>query len=434
AGDIGRAVVDALQDEHEITVIDLDPVWLDALSDRYDVRTIEGNGTTRDVLGKARVADSDLLIACTSREESNLVCAMLVKRLSHAKTIVRTTSMEYLEAWREREIDVDFMVSSELETANAISTTIGMPAARQTDVFAEGQVQIVEFDVPADVSNDALIGRRLRDADIPADSKVVGLIRGDRMVLPRGDEQVLPRDRIVVIASPESARRWSLMIAPSEQVVDDVVVFGAGRMGTMITRVLLERGIRVRLVDAQRDRAREVAEALPDARVFHAAASDPEFLERERIGQTGAAIFCMNDDAKNLYAAVLAKVRGVRLTIALVRDAVSADVYERGGVDVAINPRQVITEEMVRFAHDPRIRQISMIEGDRFECLDITVRPDSDLANKPFRDLPTTDSLIGAVIRDGTAMFPRSSDVLRAGDRVIIFTESRYASLVERAL
>ena len=74
--------------------------------------------------------------------------------------VVRTTSVEYLDAWREREIDVDFMVSSELETANAICGLIGIPAARQTDVFADGQVQIVEFDVPG--RNDAVIGKPLQ--------------------------------------------------------------------------------------------------------------------------------------------------------------------------------------------------------------------------------------------------------------------------------
>ena len=85
------------------------------------MRTVEGNGTTREVLRDAGVKDAKLLFACSSREEANLVCAMLVKRLSSALAIVRTTSSEYLEAWREQEIDVDFMVSSELETANAIS-------------------------------------------------------------------------------------------------------------------------------------------------------------------------------------------------------------------------------------------------------------------------------------------------------------------------
>ena len=83
---------------------------------------------------------------------------MLVKRLSDAKAIIRTPSTAYLDAWRERQLDVDFMVSPELETANAMSAILGIPAARHTDVFADGQVQVVEFDVPADA--DAQRGHR----------------------------------------------------------------------------------------------------------------------------------------------------------------------------------------------------------------------------------------------------------------------------------
>ena len=57
-------------------------------------------------------------------------------------------------------------------------------------------------------------------------------------------------------------------------------------------------------------------------------------------------------------------------------------------MDVAINPRTVTAEEMVRFAHDPRIRQLAMLEGDRFEVLDMTVRPDSEFIRTPFKELP----------------------------------------------
>jgi trk system potassium uptake protein len=436
AGHVAEALVEALHEEHEVTVIDVDPQRLAAISGRFDVRAVEGDGTSKHVVRKAGVEEADLFVGCSPREEANIVCAMLVKRLSpRAQTIVRSTSAAYLEAWRERELDVDFMVSPELETANAISAILGIPAARHTDVFADGKVQIVEFDVPADAPRGALVGRPLRRAEIPADSKVAGLIRGDRLIVPSGDAEILPGDRVVVIASPESARAWCRVAGGrADERVDDVVIFGAGRMGTTIAGVLVERDIRVRLVDAQRERLREVAEAMPEVRAFHAHAFDPEFLERERIGRSTAAVFCLNDDAKNLYGAILAKGHGVRLTIALVHDTVSIDVYERGGVDVAINPRAVTAEEMVRFAHDPRIRQIAMLDGDRFEILDLTVRPESELAGKPFRELPATGSLIGAVVRGERVMFPHSSDMLRAGDRVIIFVEAQRASLVERAL
>jgi trk system potassium uptake protein len=433
AGHVGRAVVEALYQEHDLTVIDVDTRCLAEFADRYDVRTVQGDGTTRGVVRKAGVEEAELLIACSPREEANLVCAILAKRLSRAKTVVRTTSMELLEAWREGEIEVDSMISPELETAYAIAGLVGLPAARQTDVFAEGRVQIVEFDVPADASDDTLVGCPLRRAEIPPDCKVAALIRGGRMVFPRGDEQILPGDRIVVIASPESAHAWSRRLAREQQTIDDIVIFGAGRMGTTIGSVLVGRGMRVRLVDAHRGCAQDVAERMRDVRVFHASAFDSTFLERQRIGQA-AAVFCMNDDPKNLYAAVLARQHRVRLTIALAHDPTAVQVYERGGVDVAINPRQVTAEEMVRFAHDPRIQQIAMLEGDRFEILDITVRPDSQLVNRPLDDLPATNSLVGAVIRNDSVIFPHGSDALLPGDRVILFTESARASAVERAL
>jgi trk system potassium uptake protein TrkA len=263
---------------------------------------------------------------------------------------------------------------------------------------------------------------------------VATIIRGDRTVRPDGDASIEAGDRIVVIGSPVAARQWSRALALEDRTVDDAVIFGAGRVGTAIASALLDRDIRVRLVEADGARARVVAAQLPGADVFETSGIDPEFLDRERIGHSAAAVFCMRDDPKNLYAAILARLHGVRLTIAVIHDVLSTPIFEECGIDVAINPRALIAEEMVRFAHDPRIRQLAMLEGDRFEVLDITVREDSDLAGRSFRDLPETGSVIGAVIRNGSALFPHSSDVLRPGDRVIVFVESRRASLVERAL
>ncbi len=149
AGQVGTTIIEALGAEHSITVVDTDPARLSALSYRYDVLTMEGNGASRRVLQEAGIAEADLVIACTSRDEVNIVAGILAERLSpDARTIVRTQNVEYLEVWRERQLDVDFVVSSELETANAIARLVGIPAARQTDVFAEGQVLMVEFDVP----------------------------------------------------------------------------------------------------------------------------------------------------------------------------------------------------------------------------------------------------------------------------------------------
>jgi trk system potassium uptake protein TrkA len=435
AGQVGTTVVEALHDEHDVTVIDLDEARLRALSHRYDVTTLEGNGSSRRTLQEAGVAEAGLLIACTSRDETNIVAAMFCRGLApETKTAVRTTDVELLQAWHERQLDVDQMVSSELETAYAISRIIGVPAARQTDVFAEGQVQIVEFDVEAGTGANDVIGPPLREARIPRDSKVASIIRGDRTIVPRGDQSIQAGDRVIVIGSPEAAGTWSSILSKKRQRVDDIVIYGAGRIGVTVATLLLEQGLHVRLIEPDPARARVVAENLPRARVFNATGFDPEFIERERIGQARAAIFAMRDDPKNQYAATLAKLHGVDFTIAIVHDAVSADVFEAAGVNVAVNPRVVTAEELVRFAHDPRTQQVAMLEGDRYEVLDVIVRAESALVNRPFRDLPMTGSLIGAIVRDGKAIFPHGDDELYPGDRVIVFTESSRAGEVERAL
>ncbi|HEX7254725.1 MAG TPA: Trk system potassium transport protein TrkA [Gaiellaceae bacterium] len=459
AGQVGSTIVEALHDEHELTVIDVDPARLEQLGGRFDVGTLEADGASRRVLEQAGLASADLVIACTSRDEVNVIVSMFARRLAPgARTVIRTGNEEYLDVWKERQLDVDWVVSSEREAALAVSRTIGVPAARQTDIFADGQVQIVEFDVEAPVRSvpagggpllqaaekaarrprgarfEDVVGRQLREAVLPADSKVASIIRGEEIAFPRGEETIRPGDRIVVIGSPDAAKEWSKLLTPLRRNVDDVVIFGAGRIGTATARVLLQQGIRVRLVESDLKRAHAVSELLPEARVFHSTGTDPEFLEREHIGRSEAAVFAMRDDAKNYYAATLAKLHGVGMTIAVVHDTISMDVFERAGIDVAINPRLLTAEEIVRFARDPRTKQVAMLEQDRFEILDITVRAESPLAGKRFRDLPMTGSLIGAVVRDGEAIFPHGDDVLEAGDRAIIFTPSSRVQEVERTL
>ena len=280
AGQVGSTIVEALHDEHEVTVVDLDGARLSALSYRYDVTTIEGNGGSRRTLQEAGVREGALLIACTSRDEINLIAAIFAKGISPgAKTIVRTTNVEYLDVWRERQLDVDFIVSSELETAHAVSRIIGLPAARQTDVFADGQVQIVEFDVEPDANAPDVIGLPLREARIPADAKVASIIRGGQMIVPRGNESIRTGDRIIIIGSPRAASEWSEILSPERERVDDVVIYGCGRIGSAVARLLIEQKIHVRIIEADRERARRAAEELPEARVFNASGSDPDSLE-----------------------------------------------------------------------------------------------------------------------------------------------------------
>jgi trk system potassium uptake protein TrkA len=430
AGQVGHTVVKSLAETHECTVIDIDEARLEAVSHTYDVRITHGNGAQRETLLEAGVAGADLVLACTSRDEVNLVTAMLARRLSSARTVVRATGMDYLAAWRAGDLDVDLLVSTAFETASAVARVLLVPGARHVDFFAGGEVAVFGIDV-REAEPAWLVGRPPHDARLPEASRVVALVRDGSWIRPTAHEVVRPGDEVIVMASLPAARTWSRLVTGADPV-DDVALFGAGRVGTAIARVLLDKGISVRLVEPDAARARAAAAALDRARVFHATGLDPAFLHRERIGTAGAAVFAGGDDSRNLHAAVLAKLHGIGLTLTVLDDPAAAEVFEAAGVDVTIDPGDETAEKMTRFTFDERTHQMAMLEDDRFEVLDITVRPGSRFAYRPVDALP--EAGVGAIVRDGTVFFPDGEDELRPGDRAIVLTEPEHASAIERDL
>jgi len=260
------------------------------------------------------------------------------------------------------------------------------------------------------------------------------VIHDGRMTLPRGADIIGAGDRIVVIGSPRAAQAWGTLLAPGDGSVGHVALFGGGRVGSAIARVLLEQGLEVRLIEASKERARQLAETFPNARVYHASGSESELLQREHIDEAQAGIFALRDDAKNAYLASIAKASGIPFTIAIAHEAISVPAFEQAGIDVSVNPRGVTAEEIVRFAHDPRTKQVAMLDDNRYEVLDVTTRPSSRHIGTAFRDMPVNGALIGAIVRDGTAVFPHGDEVLQAGDRVILFTEAANVPWVVEAL
>lgn len=433
AGAVGSTAVESLYEHHDCLVVDRDPAALKEVSDRFDVGVVRGDGAGREALQAAQIKRADLVLACMPRSEANLVAAMLVRRLSDARTVIRTGDIAYLDTWRSGDLDVDFIVSSEFVTANAVARLVGVPGAHEADFFLDGEVQVLQFDVSTRVLP-RFAGRPLADARLPVQSRVVGIVRDGEQVMPSARERLLAGDRVIVVASRSGAREWSRLLVPGEEIVTETVLFGGSELSATIARVLLDRGIGVRLVEADRRRAHELADRLDGARVFHASAFDGAFLRREPIAGTTAAVFALGDDARNLYAAVLAKVHGARSTIAVLVDPDAAEVFDAADVDSTIDPATETAEVMVRFAHDPRTRQIAILDDDRFEVLDIAVSPASRLAGRPLADLPPTSSVIGAIVREGALLFPSGEERLQPGDRVIVLVERRRVADVERAL
>ncbi|WP_254545298.1 Trk system potassium transporter TrkA [Halomarina pelagica] len=424
AGEVGSSIAESLCVNHEVVVVDIDSERADALTYGMDVLSLAGDGTDLDVLEEAGVAEADILIASTDDDETNIVTCGTATAIGDAFTIARVKRPQYLRTWQRSEyaFGIDFMICTDLLTANAIVGIIGLPTAQDVDMFAGGTVQMTEFKVP---SNSPVADRTVAEADEFEQLTFAAIIRDDDILIPNGQTRIESEDEIVVIGHPESARAFGAAIAPSQNGPNDVVIVGGSEIGYQVAQLLEEREFEPRLIERDEERARWLAERLPRTLVLGSDATDQDFLERERIGDADVLVATLENDQQNLLATLLAKRLGTDRAIAVVDTGDFADLFEAVGVDVAVSPREVTAEEIIRFTRSRRMENISMIEGDRAEVIEIEVAPDSELAGRPIREVVTRlpNVVFGAITRDGGFITPRGDTVIEVGDHVVIFAE-----------
>ncbi|QLD90944.1 Trk system potassium transporter TrkA [Natronomonas salina] len=428
AGEVGTSIAESLDDSHDVVVIDVDQARADQLKYELDVMTLAGDGTSLSVLQEAGVADADMLIASTDDDRTNLVACETAKTVSDPFTIARVKSVEYLRTWEmtEAAFGVDFMVCSDLLTAENIVRVVGLPAAVDVDPFAGGRIQMAEFEI-ADGS--PVDGQTVAEADRFESLTFAGLFRDGEMILPQGSTEIRAGDRAVVIGSPESVQGFADDISPeaTPDEADEIVIIGGSEIGYHTARLLEKRGLKPRIIERDHDRARYLAEELPKTLVMEHDATDTEFLAREHVDEADIVVAALDSDEKNLLVSILAKRLGTDRVVAIVDSGDYVTVFEEIGVDVAINPRQVTAEEITRFTHEGVAENLSVLENDQAEVLELELSPDSSLVGKPIRDISAefdSDIVIGAVTRNGDQITPRGDTVLEAGDHVVVFVET----------
>ncbi|EMA51139.1 Trk system potassium transporter TrkA [Halococcus thailandensis] len=437
AGQVGSSIAESLDDDHEVVVIDTDDSRVESLTYSLDVLAIEGDGTSLATLREADVGAADLFIASTDDDETNIVTCATAKTASDAFTIARVRSTNYLQTWEESggAFGVDFMVSTNLLAAETITRVIGLPAAQNVDVFAEGSVLLAEFCIPA---NSPIAGQTVAEADDQFNElTVAAVLHEDGLIVPDGETKLATGDEIVVIGSAESTRAFAADLATDRDENRDVIIIGGSQIAVQTAELLGERGLQPRLIERDPERARELAERLPQTTVMSSDATDREFLTREHVGDADVAIAALGADEKNLLASLLADRVGVDRTIAVVESAEYTDLFEAVGVDAAINPRDATAEEIIRFTLDGRMENVAIIDHDRAEVLEIQIDDDSTLAGQPITD--ATDDLparvtIGAITRDGEFITPRGDTVVEVGDHVVVFVETEVVDAVASRL
>ncbi len=429
-GKVGETLIQNLvQEKHDLIVIDTDAKKVENAVNRYDVFGIVGSGLESASLSDANIANTDFLIACTSRDEVNILCCVLAKKLGAKRTVARVRDPEYFkEVDGMKEIlGLDYAFNPELHTALEIALVLKFPWAKNVQRFGTNRATMAEFEIGAD---SPLVGKALKEIPSTFVSKVlIGVVqRNKECIIPNGDFVIEEGDQINVISSEPELISFCKKTKLFKRKSRSAFIIGGGKIAYYLALELDKAGVDVKIIESDSHRAEELAEILPKATVIFGDGTDQELLDEESLKNSDACIVLTGVDEENVIVSLYAKEKGVKKVITKVDRTSILSMIETLGLDTVVSPKDIISNHILSFV---RAHQADTGNGintlyklyDKVEALEFTVAQSFPRQGVKLKDLSIKKNvLIGGVIRGNEFILPSGDTSFLAGDRVVVVT------------
>ncbi|MDT1061469.1 Trk system potassium transporter TrkA [Paracoccus sp. CPCC 101403] len=444
AGQVGWHIARHLAGErNDVTIIDTSAELIRRATDALDVQGVTGFASHPDVLDRAGARDADLIIAATHSDEVNMVtCQVAHSVFQVSRKIARLRSSAYLDAiysdlYRTDHLPIDVVISPEREVAQAALQRLRAPATFDAETFLTGRLQLLGISLEADspVLNTAL--RQLNEMFASLSVMVAGVRRRGKLFAPEPGDQLFEGDQIYVFTLSEDVPRTLEVFGKPAEKMDNVLIIGAGNVGLVVAQTLEAQPERIRVKVIERDRARaeDAADALNRTIVLNGDGLSAELLEEAAVMRASAVLAVTDDDKTNILAAVRAKQAGARLAISLVNDPTLMSLMEPLDIDAFINPRASTVSTILRHIRHGRVKDVYSIGDAEAEVIEAQVLSTSPIAGRPIRDIEFPEgALIGAVQKGERVVKPTGDLRIDEGDIIVIFALAKDVPEVERLL
>lgn len=428
AGEVGFDVARMLaMEQHDVSVIDVEPGVLDRVREKLDVMAVQGNGTSALVLEEAGIQAADMLIAVTAIDEVNLIACMMADRMGVPTTIARTRSDEIARAHsvlKAKDFGIDLVIHPEESAAVEVTRLIQRAAATDVLTFCDGHLHLVGIRLDDDAP---VIGKTLEEvveAHPELSFRVKAVVRGERTLLPGGNERLHPHDQIFVLTRPKYVTPVSRVMGKDETRMKHVMVLGGTRVGAGVAmRLTREAGKQVKLIEPDREQAEALAERLDDVLLIHGDTTDIDLLVREGLGDMDAVVAVTDDEESNLVTCLMAKHLGVQKTVGLLSKGAYIPISKAIGLDAAVSKKLAVAREVRRYLRGKHVLSVATVHGLDAEILEIEAGPDAPITRGPLKNLDVPNGmLVGAVEHaDGTTEIATGITHIEPGDRTIVF-------------
>ena len=446
-GQVGSAIAEELatMPNNDVTIVDTNEQALKNIASRLDVQTLVGNAASPVLLEQAGAPDTDMLLALTRSDETNLVACKLAATLFNIpQRIARVRNSAYQE-YGETDQDPDTLSASlkafditdsihpEHLLTEHIAGLLSYVRALQVLPFAHDKVRMVVAEAKA---GDWIIGKTLFQINAQLgetlDCQISAIYRNTRLIVPQPETVIEEGDEIAFMVASKHMAAVMYVLFEYNQSNHRVMIAGGGNVGFRLAKKM-EHKFNIKIIEEDAQRAEWLAEQLDNTLVLHGSATDESLLTREYINEIDVFCALTNDDENNIMAGLLAKNLGAKRVISVINRARYVDLLTGNQLDIIVSPHQITIGSVLAHVRRGDIAAIYPLRRGAAEVIEAVVHGDratSSLVGRRVDEVkwPSTCHIAAIVRGDEVIMGRHHDQILADGDRLVLFVSRRRVS------
>ena len=425
AGKLGIKVANALlEGDHEITVIDISETVLSRISQQMDVMTVNASGKNIRSLKQCGIDKFDFLLASTDSDEDNMLIASFAKKLGCSRVIARIRDPENMKQidFIKENLDIDHVVNPDYSITMEIYKYLVEKYTLTNGIFSSGRVSMVQFGVRKMRKLAGLSMIEVRK--IFPNMLIVAISRNGKIIIPHGQTTIEDCDTLYLIGERSEIHNLHKKVYEKGKYTNlqKVMIVGGGKTGFYLADKLSEFGIAVKVIEKDKDRCYYLSTHLDDVMILHGDATDTSLLDEENIDEMDAFVTATGLDEENLLLALMVKQRGIEDVISKVSRQSYKDLIEKLGIDMALNPLDIVASIILRYIQGSKRIVSSLLIQGQAEITEIIASDTMKFTNVPLNELDLPDGVIIAAIHRGNSIIiPDGTTSILADDKVTIF-------------
>ena len=437
AGEVGFHVAKALsQEDHDITVIDIDPAKCKRASESLDVIVIEGNGASPRNLSEANVQEADYVLCLTRVDEVNLIASQQANELGANKIIARLRNQQYTtqdSIIKPEKFGINHVIHPEKEACREIVKLVHHSYATQVTDFESGRMQMIGIRIE---KSSPVVGKTVReicDADSEFKFGIVTVIRDGESHVPWSDFIFSHSDIAYFIVKKQHLSALMHMLGKEATETKSIIILGGSKIGRSIAEEL-ENELNVRLIDDDREKAEWLASKLEQTMVLHGDGTDVELLKAENINDADSFITVTESEKTNLLSGMLAHHLGVKQTVIHLSTTEYMPIVQEIGLGAVISKNMSTVNSILKFISSSQTESpVTTFDEIDVDVIELFPEPGSKVTTAPLKDIKfPEDSIVGVINHHEKLSIARGTSQLTEEDKVLVFAKSNAVSKLKK--